>query len=227
MAAVLLFLAGGDGLLHQEVQAQWWVKEFKFQAADGEQMAQKPAEEPAPAPPAEPEQQPAEPEPPVVSEQPPAPVPADPKPPVVQTAQPQPAQAEEPPPHRSEMYDRTNWDKRALDTLYWGGLTGIRISVLNGSGNPRQGGVVTALLNDYHRDSLERRIGQKIVVVNASTLQTSGPVRSVVYYRPGFMRAAMTVASVIPGRQAVLPMGREQKAKIGIDLEILLGRDSR
>lgn len=217
-AAALLLASAGVGLGQQQPAPR--VQENQFQPADGDQFQGESQQQPLPESkaPAAPQQMfPAQ----------MAPAPTVPKPVAARPAFRRPARRPPARTPRPPVYDRTRWDREGVRNLFWGRPSGLRISVLNGSGNPLRGRIVTALLNEYHRDRLERTIGQKIVVVNASDIPAKKGEKSVILYRPGFIRAAMMVADAIPGQQAVAPMKLQRRSKIGIDLEIRLAKDSR
>lgn len=103
----------------------------------------------------------------------------------------------------------------------------VRIAVLNGSGKPGRAGMISMLLNKFRSRDLQKKLGKDIIVVNYSNLATRMKKRkSIIYYRPGFMRAALLVADAMPGRQSVEPMPPGYEEKIGIDLEILVGGEA-
>jgi hypothetical protein len=60
----------------------------------------------------------------------------------------------------------------------------------------------------------------------ANTSSAAPQPRSAVYYRPGFLRAALLMAKIVPGDQSVEPMKANSLLKVGIDVEIWLGKDT-
>jgi hypothetical protein len=105
----------------------------------------------------------------------------------------------------------------------------VRVAVVNASGDPGRGDHAAILLMELRRLDLERRMGMRLELVNVSNApaQRSGqtPPRSVIHYRPGFLRAALALAEALPGDQALKPMRPEQLERRGIDVEIWLGRE--
>lgn len=113
-----------------------------------------------------------------------------------------------------------------LPPAQWQGRpTLVRIVVLNGSGVSGKAGEVGILLAELRRHMLERQLGQRVEVVNISNATTFDRLETVIYYRPGFLRAALAVAQALPGDQAVAPTPPDRLGRRGIDLEILLGKD--
>jgi hypothetical protein len=104
-------------------------------------------------------------------------------------------------------------------------LSRVRVAVLNASGQPRESQKMAGLLGDYRRRALEDKLGLKIELVNIAVADT--PVRAPVtlYYRPGFLRAALLMAQAIPGNNVVAPMRPENLKRAGIDVEIVVGTE--
>jgi hypothetical protein len=99
----------------------------------------------------------------------------------------------------------------------------VRIAVLNAlTGRANQ---VAALLMDVRRLALEQQMGMRLEVMNVSNAPGRELAQSVIYYRPGFLRAALVLAETLPGDQALAPMRAEQLQRMGIDVEIWLGRE--
>jgi len=119
-----------------------------------------------------------------------------------------------------------DWKRGALEGLYPDQPITIRVAVLNASGKAGRAGMVAFLLEEYRGKELARKLGKKIAVVNLSNLGGSAQRDSVIYYRPGFLRAALIMAKVIPGKQFVTPMPASLRGKIGVDVEIRLGLES-
>jgi len=128
-------------------------------------------------------------------------------------------------PAASARLEPEPWERAALNHLF--PLTPERVSVaiLTPRGKRKAGEAIAFILGKFQRGRLEQRIGKRIVVVNRSNLnQPPGP-RSVIAYRPGFLRAALLMAETIPGEQEVVRMGIGHTRKIGIDVEITVGRE--
>ena len=101
----------------------------------------------------------------------------------------------------------------------------VRIAVLNASGIGGQASRVAVMLMDFRRMSLERELGMRLEVVNISNAPAFESGETTLYYRPGFLRAALLIAKTLPGEQDVEPMRRESVERAGIDVEIWLGKD--
>ena len=118
------------------------------------------------------------------------------------------------------------WERGALENLFDSGSNAVRIAVLNASGKPRRAGMVAFFLEEHRKKSLEKKLGKRISVVNLSNLPGKSQRKSVIYYRPGNLRAALLMANAIPGKLTVEPMNDERPQKIGIDIEIRIGRET-
>ncbi len=244
LAALLLcWVFGGPAWAQDAPAAQ---TDLQFQPADpdapppGAEQAAEPAGQPAvseTAPPTAPETaQPAAPE----TALPAAPETAQPA--VPESAQPaapeaasqmsgQPPVTEEamtestaPAPPRQILSDR-EWSRGALENLHGPHPTAVRVAILDTSGKSSRAGLIAFLLEDYRRRHLETKIGKRISVVNQSRMSAGKLRNSVIYYRPGHLRAALMMAEVIPGKQFVTPMGQNARDKIGVDIEIQVGME--
>ena len=102
--------------------------------------------------------------------------------------------------------------------------TMVRTAVVNASGVAGRGAQVAVLLQEVRRLGLERRMGMRLEVVNASN-SSREQAQSVIFYRPGYLRAALALAEALPGDQAVERMKSEDMKRTGFDVEIWLGRD--
>jgi hypothetical protein len=101
----------------------------------------------------------------------------------------------------------------------------LRVAVLNASGGTDRASQVAVMLMDVRRLSLEHKIGMHLEIANVSRAPGLGQAHSVVYYRAGFLRAALALAEILPGEQALEPMSAERAQRKGIDVEIWLGKD--
>ena len=133
-------------------------------------------------------------------------------------------EAAPPVPPRQILSDR-EWSRGALENLHGPHPTAVRVAILDTSGKSSRAGLIAFLLEDYRRRHLETRIGKRISVVNQSRMSAGKLRNSVIYYRPGNLRAALMMAEVIPGKQIVTPMGRNARDQIGVDIEIQVGRE--
>jgi hypothetical protein len=102
--------------------------------------------------------------------------------------------------------------------------TRVRISILNATGAPDGAAKVAVLLGDYRRRHLEDKMGLKIELVNISTGDGRIPAPVAVYYRPGFLRAALLLARAIPGDTVVSAMRPQALKRAGVDVEVVVGQ---
>ena len=65
----------------------------------------------------------------------------------------------------------------------------------------------------------------RVEVVNVSNAPAFDIGETTMYYRQGFLRAALLIARTLPGDQEVEAMRPEMEERTGIDLEIWLGKD--
>ena len=105
--------------------------------------------------------------------------------------------------------------------------TRVRIAVLDISGTLTRANNIALLLTHFRRRELEEKIGMKIELANLSRDSKQPKRGNVVYYRSGFLRAALLVAKVVPGEQTVMPMPKAFAAKTGVDVEIHLDAETR
>lgn len=101
--------------------------------------------------------------------------------------------------------------------------TRVRVAVLDVSGTLTRANNIALLLTHFRRRDLETKIGMKIDLANLSKERYRPKRGNVVYYREGFLRAAMLIAKVVPGEQTVLPMPVDFAAKMGVDVDVHLG----
>jgi hypothetical protein len=102
-------------------------------------------------------------------------------------------------------------------------LTRVRIAIINASGQPNGAAKVAVLLNDYKRRPLEDKMGLQIEVVNISTGYERTQAPAVLYYRPGYLKAAMVLARAIPGDTMVSAMRPQALKRAGVDVEVVVG----
>lgn len=103
--------------------------------------------------------------------------------------------------------------------------TVVRIAVLNASGSVAMGDQVAFILGEHARREMENIIGMRLELVNISLTNRRDITRSQILYGPGFMHAALIIAKFLPGDQLVRAMLVKTNPKLGIDLEILVGKD--
>lgn len=100
----------------------------------------------------------------------------------------------------------------------------VQVAIVNATDHPGLASRVSVLLTDVRRLDLERQMGMRVEVVNASSTRERLP-RTVIYYREGFLRAALMIAEEMPRDQRMEPMTPEQAARVGVDVEIWLGKE--
>jgi hypothetical protein len=101
--------------------------------------------------------------------------------------------------------------------------TSVRVAILDASTHMQRAGRIAVLLTHFRKRELEEHIGMKIELANVSSIPEQPAMGNVVFYRPGFLRAAALLAKAIPGEQSVRSMPPERMAVSGVDVEILLG----
>lgn len=104
--------------------------------------------------------------------------------------------------------------------------TAVRVAILNASGVAVRGTQLALVLGEYRRRELEGLIGLKLELVNVSSTERKQLPESQVNYRPGFLRAALVIARAMPGDQRVRLMSGSSLKRLGIDIEILLGKEA-
>lgn len=100
----------------------------------------------------------------------------------------------------------------------------VQVAIVNATSAPGLASQVSVLLTDVRRLALERQMGMRLEVVNASSTEER-LTRTVIYYREGFLRAALTIAEELPRDQRMEPMMPEQARRLGVDVEIWLGKE--
>ena len=103
--------------------------------------------------------------------------------------------------------------------------TVVRVAVLNASGDPASGDRVALVLGEHVRRGLEDQMGMRLELVNVSRSPEQSLAQSEINYKPGFLHAALMIAKFLPGDQRVRVMLPDNGQKLGIDIEILVGKD--
>lgn len=104
------------------------------------------------------------------------------------------------------------------------GPTAVRVTILSAPQQRERANRLAILLLEYRRRDLEATLGLKLELANVSIVDDAPPA-SVIYYRPEFLRSALLLAEVVPGKQSVQPMAGQSLGKKGIDVEIWVGGD--
>jgi len=102
--------------------------------------------------------------------------------------------------------------------------TAVRVAVLDAAPSLQRAGRIAVLLTQFRKRELEEHIGMKIELANVSSIPEQPALGNVVFYRPGYLRAAALLARDIPGEQSVRIMPPERMAVSGVDVEIVLGQ---
>ncbi len=104
----------------------------------------------------------------------------------------------------------------------------LRIAVLSSPTRPNLGQRVAFLMMGiYQRDKLERSVGRRVEIAYVSQSNRAHRGKSVIHYRPDFIKAAIMVASIMPGEQRVEPMNETQRERRGVDIIIFVGEEIR
>ncbi len=102
----------------------------------------------------------------------------------------------------------------------------LNVAVYNAS--PHKGGAqrLAIMLNRQQRRRIEQRIGMRLEIVNISSVREHWKLpRTKIYFRPNMLKAAMTLAEVIPGEQVVEEMPFSRSTKMTTDVEIYVGKN--
>lgn len=103
----------------------------------------------------------------------------------------------------------------------------VRVAVLSNAEQPEKGRQVALLIGTYHREHLEDQLGAAIKIAYVSHLKRNITRDSVIHFRPNFLRAATSVASILPQHQTIGPMSGEERLQEGVDLLVYIGGDYR
>ncbi|MCZ6842082.1 MAG: hypothetical protein O7G32_04545, partial [SAR324 cluster bacterium] len=106
-------------------------------------------------------------------------------------------------------------------------VTPVRIAVLSSVGRMNAGQQVAMILRSYQRQRLEKALGRPVKVAFVSSSNKKHKKKTRIRYRPGFLKAAIQVASAIPREQVVEPMSGEELNRRGVDVIIYLGSGVR
>ena len=102
----------------------------------------------------------------------------------------------------------------------------LNLAVFNAS--PRVGTArrLAIMLEHQQRRSIEERLGLKLEILNISSVREDLRLpRTKIYFRPNFLKAALTFAEMIPGEQVVEPMPLSRLSRLGNDVEIYVGEN--
>jgi len=100
----------------------------------------------------------------------------------------------------------------------------MQVSILNASGFSRRAYKLSVYLGKIKKQKIEESLGLKLDIVNIANARSDKYPQSTIYFRENFLKSALFLAELIPGEQKVVPL-KNQNEKIGIDIEIFLGKD--
>jgi hypothetical protein len=102
----------------------------------------------------------------------------------------------------------------------------LNVSVLNASTKDQNAQRLAILLDRQQRQKLEEQVGMRLEVTNISSVREGMVLpRTKIYFRPNFMKAALTLSEVIPGEQIVEQMPSSHKGRMGTDVEVYVGEN--
>jgi hypothetical protein len=102
----------------------------------------------------------------------------------------------------------------------------LNVSVLNASTKDQNAQRLAILLDRQQRQKLEEQVGMRLKVTNISSVREGMVLpRTKIYFRPNFMKAALTLSEVIPGEQIVEQMPSSHKGRMGTDVEVYVGEN--
>jgi hypothetical protein len=100
----------------------------------------------------------------------------------------------------------------------------MQVSILNASGFSRRAYKLSVYLGKIKKKIIEESLGLKLDIVNIANARSEKYPQSTIYFRENFLKSALFLAELIPGEQKVVPL-KNQNEKIGVDIEIFLGKD--
>lgn len=100
----------------------------------------------------------------------------------------------------------------------------VQVSILNASGYAKRAYKLSVYLGKVRKKQVEETLGIKLDIVNIANSITDEYPQSTIYYRDNYLKSALYMANLIPGEQKIVPL-KNQKERIGVDIEIFLGKD--
>lgn len=126
-----------------------------------------------------------------------------------------------PPPEQQAAAERIPYEKAFPDEFRK--RLPVRIGLLASPVRPGMGEKVAAILRNYQRGRLERELGQRVQISFVSRSTRKHGSRTIIHYRPNFLKAAIKVASVVPREGVVEPMSARELERSGVDVIVYLG----
>ncbi len=100
----------------------------------------------------------------------------------------------------------------------------MQVSILNASGFAKRAYKLSVYLGKIKKKIIEESLGLKLDIVNIANSRSDKYPQSTIYFRENFLKSALFLAELIPSKQKVVPL-KKKKKKIGVDIEIFLGKD--
>jgi len=100
----------------------------------------------------------------------------------------------------------------------------MQISILNGTGYPKRAYQLSVFLGNLQKRRLEESLGMKLDIVNIANTPRERAIDTTIYYRDNYLKSALSLATLIDGEQRIVPM-LGQSERVGVDIEIYLGKD--
>jgi len=100
----------------------------------------------------------------------------------------------------------------------------MQLSIVNASGWQKRAYKLSVFLGKEKKMYIEENMGIKLDIVNISNAKNDIHQQSTIYFRNNFLKSALFLAGLIPGEQRLVPISMKRE-RIGVDIEIYLGRD--
>ena len=100
----------------------------------------------------------------------------------------------------------------------------MQISIINASGWTKRAYQLSVFLGKLKKKFIEENLGIKLNIVNISTAKDIVQAQSTIYYKENYLKSALFLANIIEGEQRLVPMNPD-KERLGVDIEIFLGKD--
>lgn len=99
----------------------------------------------------------------------------------------------------------------------------VRIGILSNPRRPVTGEQIALIIGTFQRERLERALGRPLRIAFISRSAKPNKTKTLLRYRPDFLKAAIQVATAIPAAQVVEPMSEDELTHQEIDLFIYIG----
>lgn len=98
----------------------------------------------------------------------------------------------------------------------------IRVGLLASPVNPAMGERIAVIIGKFHRQRIESSLGQRVQISFVSRSSSRNGPKTVIHYRPDYLKAALKVAAVMPGQEVVERMSGEELERT-VDIIVYLG----